>query len=48
MNFIIGFLLGLVAQIFTFIQLQGQFKFQWMKDNPIIMALFGFPLSLLY
>ena len=48
MNFILGLLYGVFAQIFTFIQLQGQFKFQWMKDNPIIMALFGFPLSLLY
>jgi len=48
MNFILGLLYGIFAQIFTFIQLQGQFKFQWMKDNPVIMALFGFPLSLLY
>lgn len=48
MNFILGLLYGIAAQIFTFIQLQGQFKFQWMKDNPIYMALLGFPLSLLY
>ena len=48
MNFILGLLFGIAAQVFTFIQLQGQFKFQWMKDNPIYMALMGFPLSLLY
>jgi multidrug transporter EmrE-like cation transporter len=48
MNFITGFLLGVLAQILTFVQLQGQFKFQWMKDNPVYMALLGFPLSLLY
>lgn len=48
MNFILGLLYGILAQIFTFIQLQGQFRFQWMKDNHIIMALFGFPLSFLY
>lgn len=48
MNFILGLLYGTFAQIFTFIQLQGQFKYAWMKDNPVIMALFGFPLSLLY
>ena len=48
MNFIIGFSFGVLAQILTFVQLQGQFKFQWMKDNPIYMALMGFPLSLLY
>jgi multidrug transporter EmrE-like cation transporter len=48
MDFILGLLYGIVAQIITFIQLQGQFKFQWAKDNPIYMALIGFPLSLIY
>lgn len=48
MNFILGLLYGVFAQILTFIQLQGQFKFQWAKDNPVYMALLGFPLSLLY
>ena len=27
---------------------EGQFKFQWAKDNPLIMSLMGIPLSLLY
>ena len=48
MNFIIGLLYGLAAQILTFIQLQGQFKFQWAKDNPFIMSLMGIPISLMY
>jgi multidrug transporter EmrE-like cation transporter len=48
MNLGLGFLYGLMAQIFTFIQLQGQFRFQWAKDNPMYMALMGVPLSLLY
>ena len=48
MNFIIGLILGIAAQILTFIQLQGQFKYEWAKDNPVYMALLGFPLSLLY
>jgi len=48
MNFILGLLYGIAAQIITFIQLQGQFKFQWAKDNPMYMALIGFPLSLIY
>jgi len=48
MNFIIGLTYGIFAQILTFVQLQGQFKYPWMKDNPLIMAAFGFPLSLLY
>lgn len=48
MNFILGLLYGIAAQVLTFIQLQGQFKFQWAKDNPMYMAIMGFPLSLLY
>lgn len=48
MNFILGLLYGIAAQIFTFIQLQGQFKWEWAKQNPFIMSLMGIPLSLLY
>jgi len=48
MNFIIGLFYGIVAQILTFVQLQGQFKYQWAKDNPFLMACMGIPLSLLY
>ena len=48
MNFITGLILGVLAQILTFIQLQGQFRWEWAKDNPFIMSLMGIPLSLLY
>jgi multidrug transporter EmrE-like cation transporter len=48
MNFILGLLYNIFAQILTFIQLQGQFKFQWMKDNSLVLAAFGFPLSFIY
>ena len=48
MNFLIGLLYGIAAQVLTFIQLQGQFRWSWAKDNPVYMALIGFPLSLLY
>jgi len=48
MNFILGILYGVFAQILTFIQLQGQFRFEWAKNNPVYVALLGFPLSLLY
>lgn len=48
MNFTIGLILGVLAQILTFIQLQGQFRWEWAKDNPFIMSLMGIPLSLLY
>jgi len=47
-NFLIGLTYGIVAQILTFFQLQGQFKYPIMRDNPFIMALFGVPISLLY
>lgn len=48
MNFILGLLYGIAAQILTFTQLQGQFKFEWAKTNPFYMALMGIPISLLY
>ena len=48
MNFILGLIFGILAQIFTFIQLQGQFKYDWMKQHPITVAIMGIPISLLY
>lgn len=48
MNFIIGIFLGIAAQVLTFIQLQGQFRYEWAKDNPFLMSLLGVPLSMLY
>ena len=48
MNLILGAILGIIAQILTFAQLQGQFKFQWMKDNYFLTSLLGIPISLLF
>jgi multidrug transporter EmrE-like cation transporter len=48
MKLLLGFGLGLLAQILTFFQLQGQFKYEWAKENPFYMSLLGIPLSLLY
>jgi multidrug transporter EmrE-like cation transporter len=48
MNFIIGLFLGIVAQVLTYVQLQGQFKYEWIKEHPFTAALFGVPISLLY
>jgi multidrug transporter EmrE-like cation transporter len=48
MNFIIGLVLGVIAQVLTFIQLQGQFKWEWAKEHPFYMSLLGLPLSMLY
>ena len=33
MNLIIGMLLGMTAQFLTFVQLQGRWKFEWMKEK---------------
>jgi multidrug transporter EmrE-like cation transporter len=48
MSFIVGFLYGIAASILTFIQLQGQFKWEWFKNNPMIVACMGIPISMLY
>ena len=48
MNFIIGFSLGVLAQILTFVQLQGQFRWEWFKQHPIMVSIMGIPISLLY
>jgi hypothetical protein len=48
MNLFKGFIFGLLAQIVTFLQLQGQMKIEWFKNNTILVALMGVPISLLY
>ena len=48
MNFIIGFSFGVLAQILTFVQLQGQFRWEWFKQHPWAVSLMGVPISFLY
>ena len=48
MNLIIGMLLGMTAQFLTFVQLQGRWKFEWMKNHQWIMVLLGIPISILF
>jgi multidrug transporter EmrE-like cation transporter len=43
-----GILLAAVAQALTFLQLQGQYKYEWVKTNFIWMSLLGIPISLLF
>ena len=38
----------LVAHILVFFQLNGQFKWEWFKNNEFILALVGVPISFLY
>jgi hypothetical protein len=48
MKFIIGFSFGVLAQVLTFVQLQGQFRWEWFKQHPMIISLMGVPISFLY
>jgi hypothetical protein len=48
MNLLKGFIYGLLAQIFTFLQLQGQIKIEWFKNNIFLVACMGIPISLLF
>ena len=45
---IYGMLIGALAQVFVFIQLQGQFKVEWIKEHPFVMALIGVPISYMF
>ena len=48
MNLFKGFIFGLLAQIVTFLQLQGQIKYEWFKNNTLLVACMGIPISLLF
>lgn len=48
MNIIYGILWGIIAQALTFIQLQGQLKFEWMKQNVWLTVLMGIPISFMF
>lgn len=48
MNLLKGFIFGLLAQILTFFQLQGQMKIEWFKNNTFLVACMGIPISLLF
>ena len=48
MDLLKGFIFGLLAQIATFVQLQGQIKYEWFKNNTLLIACMGIPISLLF
>lgn len=48
MKLVLGMLVGTLAQILTFLQLQGRWKYEWMKDNQWAMVLLGIPISILF
>jgi len=47
-NFLWGFIYMFIAQVGTFLQLQGSAKYNWYSKYPILILLCGIPLSWLY
>jgi hypothetical protein len=43
-----GLLIGIVAHILSFCQLQGQFKIPFLKENTWAVVLLGVPISYLF
>lgn len=43
-----GFIYGLIAQVMTFLQLQGQLKYDILKNNTWFVVLLGLPISYLF
>jgi multidrug transporter EmrE-like cation transporter len=48
MHLLKGILFGIVAQVLTFLQLQGQMKLEWFKNNTLLVAFLGVPISWLF
>jgi hypothetical protein len=44
----IGILFGAIAQGLTFLQLQGQLKWEWCKENYWLLVLAGIPISMAF
>lgn len=47
-NLSLGMLYGLAAQIITYLQLQGNIKYNWYQRYPIPMLLVSIPISWLF
>ena len=45
---ITGTLLFLLGQVLVWYQINGQFLSDWIKERPLIMSLFGVPISYVY
>jgi hypothetical protein len=43
-----GVLFGVIAQVITFLQLQGQMKYDVLKNNTWFLILMGMPISFLF
>lgn len=45
---LIGIVFGILAQVLTFFQLQGQLKYEWFKNHYWLLVLMGIPVSMLF
>lgn len=45
---IIGIIFGIIAQIIIFFQLQGQMKYDFLKNNYWLVVLMGIPASMFF
>jgi len=48
MKIVYALLLSLLAQVISFVQLQGQMIWKFPKENPYIMMFLGLPISLIF
>jgi multidrug transporter EmrE-like cation transporter len=48
MKIVYALLLSIIAQIISFIQLQGQIAWKFPRENPYVMMLLGLPISLIF
>lgn len=48
MKIVYAILLSLLAQVISFVQLQGQMVWKFPKENPYIMMFLGLPISLIF
>jgi len=47
-NVLIGMMWFFLGHIAVWFQLNGQFKWDWFKENTLLLALCGIPISFLY
>jgi hypothetical protein len=45
---LLGILYGLIAQVLTFLQLQGGIKYHWNQKYPILIILASMPISFIF
>ena len=48
MHIFYGIVWGVLAQILTFLQLQGQLKYEWFKNHLYIVMFMGIPISFMF